>query len=289
MRSARRSLRPLSVPWRRVRGEPRGAGPHPESSSEDRPRPGRTRHRKPVDSRLVQRRRSARGGMDITGGRHRLLRRSRRGQVQRGRWCDRLVPYDRVDARPSRAMCLDAHHLVVSILVANREKDVRFAGPMAGWSRGRSRNRRFGFERGLKGWAGMASLHPGSLNQPGSAYESNSDSKGSRSMQQCLLTTDCGIRALGSRISMHRWSLLGVSPNQSELPVDSHRSNSSQKPLRSATRASYPIWSPGLSPRWWELEVRSRASIWYGTDGRRASRISARSESLANPIHLPAN
>lgn len=28
-------------------------------------------------------------------------------------WRDRLVPYDRVDARPSRALCLDAHDLVV--------------------------------------------------------------------------------------------------------------------------------------------------------------------------------
>jgi hypothetical protein len=42
-------------------------------------------------------------------------------------WRDRLVPYDRDDALPSEAKCLDAHDLVVSKLVAGREKDREFA------------------------------------------------------------------------------------------------------------------------------------------------------------------
>ena len=47
-------------------------------------------------------------------------------------WRDRLVLYDREDALPSRAMCLDPHDLVVSKLVANREKDLKFAKALVG-------------------------------------------------------------------------------------------------------------------------------------------------------------
>jgi hypothetical protein len=42
-------------------------------------------------------------------------------------WRDRLVSFDRDDALPSEAKCLDAHDLVVAKLVANREKDREFA------------------------------------------------------------------------------------------------------------------------------------------------------------------
>ncbi len=47
-------------------------------------------------------------------------------------WRDRLVPFDREDALPSRAMCLDAHDLVVAKLVANRDKDIEFAKDLVG-------------------------------------------------------------------------------------------------------------------------------------------------------------
>jgi hypothetical protein len=42
-------------------------------------------------------------------------------------WESRTVAYSRLDAQPSRAVCLDAHDLVVSKLVAGREKDLEFA------------------------------------------------------------------------------------------------------------------------------------------------------------------
>lgn len=42
-------------------------------------------------------------------------------------WEDRAVPYDRADAEPSAARCVEAHDLVVSKLVAGREKDLVFA------------------------------------------------------------------------------------------------------------------------------------------------------------------
>lgn len=42
-------------------------------------------------------------------------------------WKDRLVRFDREDARPAAAWCLDSHDLVVSKLVAGREKDFEFA------------------------------------------------------------------------------------------------------------------------------------------------------------------
>jgi hypothetical protein len=42
-------------------------------------------------------------------------------------WEERVVPYIRSAAEPSRAVCIDAHDLVVSKLVAGREKDVEFA------------------------------------------------------------------------------------------------------------------------------------------------------------------
>lgn len=42
-------------------------------------------------------------------------------------WEGRVVTYDRVDALPSRAVCIEPHDLVVSKLVAGREKDVEFA------------------------------------------------------------------------------------------------------------------------------------------------------------------
>jgi hypothetical protein len=42
-------------------------------------------------------------------------------------WQDRLVAFDDPGARPSEALCLDPHDLVVSKLVAGREKDYAFA------------------------------------------------------------------------------------------------------------------------------------------------------------------
>jgi hypothetical protein len=42
-------------------------------------------------------------------------------------WEARVVAYDRRDAAPSRAVCLEPHDLVVSKLVAGREKDNDFA------------------------------------------------------------------------------------------------------------------------------------------------------------------
>lgn len=38
-------------------------------------------------------------------------------------WRERLVPFERRDAEPSKARCLDAHDLVCAKLVAGREKD----------------------------------------------------------------------------------------------------------------------------------------------------------------------
>lgn len=42
-------------------------------------------------------------------------------------WRDRLISFDRLDALPSAARCLDAHDLVVAKLCAGREKDREFA------------------------------------------------------------------------------------------------------------------------------------------------------------------
>jgi hypothetical protein len=42
-------------------------------------------------------------------------------------WEQRAVSYERADAEPSRARCIEAHDLVVSKLVAGREKDLDFA------------------------------------------------------------------------------------------------------------------------------------------------------------------
>ena len=42
-------------------------------------------------------------------------------------WRDRLVPFTHGDVGESKAMCLDPHDLVLSKLVANREKDIEFA------------------------------------------------------------------------------------------------------------------------------------------------------------------
>lgn len=45
-------------------------------------------------------------------------------------WRDRVVAYDRPEAAPSSAVCLEAHDLVVSKLVAGREKDLPFAAAL---------------------------------------------------------------------------------------------------------------------------------------------------------------
>jgi hypothetical protein len=42
-------------------------------------------------------------------------------------WRERLVRFDREDAAPAVAWCLESHDLVVSKLVAGRQKDVEFA------------------------------------------------------------------------------------------------------------------------------------------------------------------
>ena len=45
-------------------------------------------------------------------------------------WRGRVVRYDRIDASPSRAVCIEAHDLVISKLVAGREKDMAFAAAL---------------------------------------------------------------------------------------------------------------------------------------------------------------
>ena len=45
-------------------------------------------------------------------------------------WQDRVVHFDRPDAEPSSAVCVEAHDLVVSKLVAGREKDLSFAASL---------------------------------------------------------------------------------------------------------------------------------------------------------------
>lgn len=45
-------------------------------------------------------------------------------------WRDRVVRFDLADAEPSAAVCIEAHDLVVSKLVAGREKDISFAGAL---------------------------------------------------------------------------------------------------------------------------------------------------------------
>lgn len=42
-------------------------------------------------------------------------------------WRERLIPFTHGDVGKSKAMCLDPHDLVLSKLVANREKDIAFA------------------------------------------------------------------------------------------------------------------------------------------------------------------
>jgi hypothetical protein len=42
-------------------------------------------------------------------------------------WWDRVVPFEEETAAPAAAVCLDRHDLVVSKLVAHREKDLGFA------------------------------------------------------------------------------------------------------------------------------------------------------------------
>ena len=47
-------------------------------------------------------------------------------------WRSRLVRFDRSDTGAAQALCLDPHDLVVSKLLAGREKDLRFAGALLG-------------------------------------------------------------------------------------------------------------------------------------------------------------
>jgi len=47
-------------------------------------------------------------------------------------WQERLVVFDDPETRPSEALCLDPHDLVVSKLVAGREKDYAFARALLG-------------------------------------------------------------------------------------------------------------------------------------------------------------
>lgn len=45
-------------------------------------------------------------------------------------WQERLVRFDHPEAEPSEALCLETHDLVISKLVAGREKDYEFAQAM---------------------------------------------------------------------------------------------------------------------------------------------------------------
>jgi hypothetical protein len=47
-------------------------------------------------------------------------------------WGQRTVEYEREDALPSHAVCLEPHDLVISKLVAGREKDLDFATALLG-------------------------------------------------------------------------------------------------------------------------------------------------------------
>jgi hypothetical protein len=47
-------------------------------------------------------------------------------------WRDRIIMFDMPEALPSRARCLDQYDLDVSKLVAQREKDIRFAVALIG-------------------------------------------------------------------------------------------------------------------------------------------------------------
>ena len=47
-------------------------------------------------------------------------------------WVDRVVAHRESDSAPSHAMCLDPHDLVVSKLVAGRQKDYEFAKALLG-------------------------------------------------------------------------------------------------------------------------------------------------------------
>ncbi|MEO6494977.1 MAG: DUF6036 family nucleotidyltransferase [Ilumatobacteraceae bacterium] len=47
-------------------------------------------------------------------------------------WEERTVQYERLDALPSHAVCLEPHDLVISKLVAGREKDFDFATALIG-------------------------------------------------------------------------------------------------------------------------------------------------------------
>ena len=47
-------------------------------------------------------------------------------------WEHRAVEYERADALPSHAVCLEPHDLVISKLVAGREKDLEFATALIG-------------------------------------------------------------------------------------------------------------------------------------------------------------
>lgn len=47
-------------------------------------------------------------------------------------WQERLIRFDRADAEPAVAWCLDSHDLVVSKLVAGRSKDLEFAEALLG-------------------------------------------------------------------------------------------------------------------------------------------------------------
>ncbi|MFT5140174.1 MAG: hypothetical protein ACI9H8_001814 [Lysobacterales bacterium] len=39
-------------------------------------------------------------------------------------WEKRAVPFERDDAKPGRAVCIEPHDLIVAKLVAGREKDI---------------------------------------------------------------------------------------------------------------------------------------------------------------------
>jgi hypothetical protein len=45
-------------------------------------------------------------------------------------WRDRIVVFDTADTEPGRGLCLEPHDLVVSKLVAGREKDFAFASAL---------------------------------------------------------------------------------------------------------------------------------------------------------------
>jgi hypothetical protein len=93
-------------------------------------------------------------------------------------WRDRLVEFAPAESQPSHARCLDPHDLVISKLVARREKDIEFASALIGAGliscevlkeRARMTEPAGGSARLIAQIQGLEALAPG--HEPGSGIE----------------------------------------------------------------------------------------------------------------------